>query len=146
MDGTKLSILVVDDEGNIRRSLRSILEGEGFGVLDADTGEKALEMLAAEPIDLSLFDIRLPGMDGLTLLDKARELWRDLPVVVMSGHAELSDAVDAMRRGACDFLEKPFELQRVLASVRNGLSRRSLERKVEALSARERQFSDEMLG
>jgi DNA-binding NtrC family response regulator len=146
MDGTKLSILVVDDEANIRRSLRSTLESEGFGVLDAESAERALEILAAEPVDLALFDIRLPGMDGLTLLDRARELWRDLPVVVMSGHADLSEAVDAMKRGATDFLEKPFELHRVLASVRNGLQRRALERKVEALSARERQFSDEMLG
>jgi DNA-binding NtrC family response regulator len=146
MDGTKLSILVVDDEANIRRSLRSTLEAEGFGVLDAESAEKALEILAAEPVDLALFDIRLPGMDGLTLLDKARELWRDLPVVVMSGHAELAEAVDAMKRGATDFLEKPFDIHRVLASVRNGLQRRALERKVEALSARERQFSDEMLG
>jgi DNA-binding NtrC family response regulator len=146
MDGTKLSILVVDDEANIRRSLRSTLEAEGFAVLDAESAEKALELLAAEPVDLALFDIRLPGMDGLTLLDKARELWRDLPVLVMSGHADLAEAVDAMKRGATDFLEKPFELHRVLASVRNGLQRRALERKVEALSARERQFSDEMLG
>jgi DNA-binding NtrC family response regulator len=146
MDGTKLSILVVDDEVNIRRSLRSTLEAEGFGVLDAESAERALDILAAEPVDLALFDIRLPGMDGLTLLDKARELWRDLPVVVMSGHADLAEAVDAMKRGATDFLEKPFELHRVLASVRNGLQRRALERKVEALSARERQFSDEMLG
>ncbi len=110
MDGTKLSILVVDDEANIRRSLRSTLEAEGFAVLDAESAEKALEVLGAEPVDLALFDIRLPAMDGLALLDRARELWRDLPVVVMSGHADLSEAVDAMKRGACDFLEKPFEL------------------------------------
>jgi DNA-binding NtrC family response regulator len=146
MDGTKLSILVVDDEANIRRSLRNTLEGEGFGVIDAESAERALDVLASEPVDLALFDIRLPGMDGLALLDRARELWRDLPVIVMSGHAELAEAVDAMKRGAFDFLEKPFDLQRVLASVRNGLRAGALERKVGALSARERQFSDEMLG
>ncbi len=71
MDGTKLSILVVDDEANLRRSLRSTLEAEGFAVLDAESAEKALEVLAAEPVDLALFDIRLPGMDGLALLDTA---------------------------------------------------------------------------
>ncbi len=146
MDGTKLSILVVDDEANIRRTLRTALEGEGYGVLDAESAEKALEVLAAEPIDLAILDIRLPGMDGLSLLDKARELWRDLPVIVISGHADLAEAVDAMRRGASDFLEKPFELARVIVSVRNALSRRSLERTVQVLSAKERQFSDEMLG
>src|SRR6266508_164764 len=146
MDGTKQSILVVDDEPNIRRALRMVLEPEGFALLEAESAEKGLEILQAEPVDLAMFDIRLPGMDGLTLLGKARELWRDLPVVVMSGHADTSDIVDAMRRGDTDFIPKPVDRERVLVSVQNALSRRTLEEKVQSLASRERRFADEMLG
>ncbi len=146
MDGTKPAILVVDDEANIRRALRMVLEPEGYAVLEAESAEKALDLLGAEPVDLGVFDIRLPGMDGLSLLSKARELLRDLPVIVISGHADTSDVVDAVKRGATDFFSKPVDRDRVLVSVRNALSRRTLEEKVQALSTRERRFADEMLG
>jgi DNA-binding NtrC family response regulator len=146
MEATKPAILVVDDEPNIRRALRMVLEPEGYGVLEAESAEKGLEVLAAEPVDLGVFDIRLPGMDGLALLSRARELWRDLPVIMVSGHADAADIVDAMKRGAADFIPKPIDRERVLVSVRNALSRRSLEEKVQTLSSRERRFADEMLG
>ncbi len=146
MEPTQPILLVVDDERNIRRTLRMVLETEGYQVLEAESAERALEVLAAEPVDLGIFDIRLPGMDGLTLLSRARELWRDLPVIVISGHADTSDVVDAVKRGAADFFSKPVDRDRVLVSVRNALSRRSLEEKVQSLSALERRFSDEMVG
>jgi DNA-binding NtrC family response regulator len=146
MDPGKQTILVVDDEKNIRRALRMVLEPEGYALLEAESAEAALEILGAEPVDLGVFDIRLPGMDGLSLLSKARELWRDLPVIVISGHADTSDVVDAMKRGATDFFSKPVDRERVLVSVRNALSRRTLEERVQALSSRERRFHDEMLG
>ncbi len=146
MESSKPSLLVVDDEPNIRRALRMVLEPEGYEVMEAESAEKALDVLGVEPVDLGIFDIRLPGMDGLTLLTKARELWRDLPVLVVSGNADAADIVDAMRRGAADFIPKPVDRERVLVSVRNALSRRTLEQKVQALSSRDRQFSDEMLG
>ncbi|ABC80830.1 sigma-54-dependent transcriptional regulator [Anaeromyxobacter dehalogenans] len=146
MDPTKASILVVDDERNIRRTLRMVLEAEGYAVLEAESAEQGLEVLQSEPVDLGVFDIRLPGMDGLALLSRARELWRDLPVIMISGHADTSDVVDAVKRGATDFFSKPVDRDRVLVSVRNALSRRDLEGKVQALSARERRFSDDMLG
>ncbi len=146
MDGTRQVILVVDDEKNIRLMLRRTLEDEGYAVVEAESAEKALEVLAVEPADLGVFDIRLPGMDGLALLSKARELWRELPVIVISGHADKSDVVDAMKRGAVDFLDKPPDRERVLVSVKNALDRRALETKVQTLSARDRRFDDEMLG
>jgi len=146
MDGGKQTVLVVDDEKNIRRTLRMVLEAEGYAVSEAESAEQALDVLKAEPVDLGIFDIRLPGMDGLALLSKARELWRDLPVIVISGHAETPDVVEAMRRGAADFFSKPVDRERVAVSVRNALSRRTLEEKVAVLSARERRYADEMLG
>src|SRR5512134_3308008 len=100
MDASRPVILVVDDEKNIRRMLRSVLESEGYAALEAGSAEEGLKLLEDEPVDLGIFDIRLPGMDGLTLLSRARELWRDLPVVVISGHADTSDVVDAVKRGA----------------------------------------------
>ncbi len=146
MEPSKQTVLVVDDEKNIRRTLRMVLEPEGYAVLEAESAEEAMKVLESEPVDLGLFDIRMPGMDGLTLLQKARELWRDLPVIVISGHADTTDVVDAMKRGATDFFQKPVDRARVVFSVQNALARRSLEGKVQALSARERRFEDEMLG
>jgi two-component system, NtrC family, nitrogen regulation response regulator NtrX len=146
MDPARPTLLIVDDERNIRRTLRMVLEPEGYAILEAETAEEALQRLESEPVDLGIFDVRLPGMDGLTLLSRARELWRDLPVIVVSGHAETPDVVEAMRRGALDFFSKPVDRDRVLVSVKNALARRSLEERVKDLSARERRFGDEMLG
>jgi two-component system, NtrC family, nitrogen regulation response regulator NtrX len=146
MEPGKPTVLVVDDEKNIRRTLRMVLEAEGYAVSEAETAEEALRLLEEGPVDLGVFDVRLPGMDGLGLLSRARELWRDLPVIVISGHAETPDVVEAMRRGALDFFSKPVDRERVLVSVRNALARRSLEERVKDLAARERRFGDEMLG
>jgi len=146
MEPVHQTVLVVDDEKNIRRTLRMVLETEGYLVLEAETAEEALKILEAEPVDLGLFDVRLPGMDGLSLLSRARELWRDLPVIVISGHADTPDVVEAMRRGSFDFFSKPLDRDRVVVSVRNALTHRSLEERVKDLSARERRFGDEMLG
>jgi DNA-binding NtrC family response regulator len=146
MEPTKSTVLVVDDEKNIRRTLRQTLEGAGYSVLEAESAEQALATLQGEPVDLGIFDIRLPAMDGLTLLAKAREFVRDLPVIVISGHADTDDVVDAMKRGAIDFFPKPVDRDRVLVSVRNALARRTLEERVQSLSSHERRFSDDMLG
>ena len=142
----KQTVLVVDDEKNIRKTLRMVLESEGYAVAEAESAEQALEILRSEPVDLGIFDIRLPGMDGLMLLARARELWRDLPVIVISGHADTPDVVEAMRHGAADFLAKPIDRERVAVSLRNALSRRSLAERVAALSAQAHRFDDEMLG
>ena len=123
MDPGKPAILVVDDEKNIRRTLRMVLEAEGYEVREAESAEEALALVEGEPVDLGIFDVRLPGMDGLQLLQRARELWRDLPVIVISGHADTPDVVEAMRRGAVDFFGKPVDRDRVVVSVKNALAR-----------------------
>jgi two-component system, NtrC family, nitrogen regulation response regulator NtrX len=122
---TAPTVLVVDDEKNIRRTLEMVLSGEGFQVRCAESAEAALRLVDAghEPVDLVLLDLKLPGMDGHACLEKLRaeETTRDLPVVVMSGHASVNDAVKAIKLGASDFIEKPLLRERVLVSVRNAL-------------------------
>ena len=117
-------ILIVDDEKNIRRTLRLVLEAEGFEVLDADSAEAGLEVLARRQVDVLLLDIGLPGMDGITALKSVMEDDPDLPVVMISGHASIKDAVEATQVGAFDFLEKPLDRDRVLVSIRNCVRRR----------------------
>src|SRR5580698_6867926 len=120
------TVLVVDDEKNIRRTLQLVLEGEGYRVLGAETAEQALAVLASPetPVDLVVLDVQLPDMSGLDALAKIRgdEAIRDLPIIVISGHATVHDAVQAIKLGASDFFEKPLERERVLVSVRNVLA------------------------
>ncbi len=122
---TPRTVLVVDDEKNIRRTLQLVLEGEGYRVLGAETAEQALELLASPdtPVDLAIFDVKLPDMSGLDALAKIRqdEAIKDLPIIVISGHATVHDAVSAIKLGASDFFEKPLARERVLVSVRNVL-------------------------
>src|SRR5580658_4843742 len=117
------TILVVDDEKNIRRTLQLVLEGEGYLVLGAETAAQALAILASPetPVDLAILDVKLPDISGLDALAKIRsdEATKDLPIIVISGHATVNDAVQAIKLGASDFFEKPLARERVLVSVRN---------------------------
>jgi two-component system nitrogen regulation response regulator NtrX len=119
------TVLVVDDEKNIRRTLQLVLEGEGYRVLGAETAGQALAILASPdtPVDLAVLDVQLPDMSGLDALAKIRsdEATRDIPIIVISGHATVNDAVQAIKLGASDFFEKPLARERVLVSVRNVL-------------------------
>ncbi|HEV8320388.1 MAG TPA: sigma-54 dependent transcriptional regulator [Myxococcota bacterium] len=144
-EGGPRSILVVDDEKNIRRTLKMVLEGEGYAVQGAESAEAGLASLDEEPADLVMLDVRLPGMDGMEALGRLRLRYPDLPVIMISGHATLSDAVEATRRGAFDFLEKPLDRERVLVAIRNALERRTLAREVGELRARVQQ-REEILG
>ncbi len=110
-------ILIVDDEPNIRRMLSSLLEAEGHSVRTAGEGAGALLALEAEEPDVLLLDLALPGVDGLTVLHTVRERWSELPVVMMSGRATLSDAVRATRIGAFHFLEKPLAPEALLLAL-----------------------------
>ena len=141
------NLLVVDDEPNIRRTIRWVLEPAGYQVTEAGSAEEALKLLEAEPFDLAILDVKLPGLSGLELLDKARELWRDLPVIVMSGHAtDAPDVVDAMRRGATNYFTKPLDSERIKVEVRNALALKSARAEARAGAARGRTYDDEMLG
>jgi two-component system, NtrC family, nitrogen regulation response regulator NtrX len=119
------TVLVVDDEKNIRRTLQLVLEGEGYRFLGAETATQALAILASPetPVDLAILDVKLPDISGLEALAKIRgdEATRDLPIIVISGHATVNDAVQAIKLGASDFFEKPLARERVLVSVRNVL-------------------------
>ena len=114
----KSRILVVDDEAAIRDSLKMTLEYEGYEFLSAATGQEGLALIERESPDLVLLDVKMPGMDGLEVLDRIRALNDALPVVVVSGHGTISTAVEATKKGAFDFIEKPFASDRVLVSLR----------------------------
>jgi len=120
------TILVTDDERSIRNSLREILEFEKYRVLTAENGEQTLELVKDEAIDLIILDIKMKGMDGIEVLEKVKELKPDLPVIMISGHGTIKIAVEATKIGAFDFIEKPPDLNRLLISVRNAMSRSEL--------------------
>ena len=135
----KARILVIDDEAEIRRSVRMILEYEGYDVQEAASGPEGLALIEREPPDLVFMDIRMPGLDGLEALQKIRQINETLPVVIISGHGTVSTAVEATKLGAFDFIEKPLASERVLVTIRNALDQtrlkdenRSLKRAVEA--------------
>ena len=125
-----MTILIVDDEPGIRRSLGESLTEEGYAVLKAERGEQALELLEnpdSDGIDLVLLDVWLPGIDGLETLQRAKQLRPDLPVVMISGHANIDTALGATKLGAFDFLEKPVDLDRLLLVASNAIKQRRLE-------------------
>ena len=126
-------ILVVDDDAGIRDSLRMILEYEGYEVATSPDGKTALADLDAAPADAVLLDIKMPGMDGLEVLDKIAARESAPPVLMISGHGDIATAVDATRRGAVDFLEKPPQRERILVSIANALSRNRLRAENERL-------------
>ncbi|HOV87629.1 MAG TPA: response regulator, partial [Syntrophobacteraceae bacterium] len=112
----KPRILVVDDEISILNSLRGVLQDEGYLVSTAASGEEALEEVRKELPDLVILDIWMPRMDGLDVLEAMKGLAPSLPVIIISGHANIETAVKATRMGAFDFVEKPLSLERILVS------------------------------
>lgn len=119
-------IFIVDDEEGVRLSLRGVLEDEGYTVSEADSGESALAFLEQNTVDLVFLDIWLPGMDGLEVLKKAKELYPQIPFIMISGHGNVETAVQALRCGAHDFVEKPLSLEKILQSVRLALEMKEL--------------------
>jgi len=117
------SVLVVDDEASIRRTLREILEYEDLYVEEAEDGEEALQRLQEGRYDVVLLDIKMPKRDGMEVLEILADSMPELPVVMISGHADIKTAVDATKLGAFDFIEKPPDLNRLLVTIRNAIDR-----------------------
>ncbi|MDR2892047.1 MAG: sigma-54 dependent transcriptional regulator [Deltaproteobacteria bacterium] len=133
MSGKKGKILIIDDEEGIRFSLRGILEDEGYQALEAESGESGLAVLENEEIDLVFLDIWLPGIDGQQVLETIKTARPQLPVLMISGHATVEHAVQAIKSGAHDFIEKPLSLDKVLISTARALEFRELQRENLAL-------------
>src|SRR5439155_8483889 len=125
-------ILIVDDEQSIRSTLAKILEDEGHRAALADSGEEALAQFARDEFDLIVLDLWLPGVDGMTVLERLRSAGAP-PVIVISGHGNIDTAVRATRLGAYDFLEKPLSLERVILTINHALSDRKLRDQVRDL-------------
>ena len=125
-------ILVIDDERAIRRALREILEFEEFEVDEAEDGKEGLEKAIAESYDMIFCDIKMPKMDGMEVLEELTKANVDSPVIMISGHGNIDTAVQAIKKGAFDFIEKPLDLNRILVTMRNAKDRTVLveERKV----------------
>jgi two-component system nitrogen regulation response regulator NtrX len=119
-------ILLIDDEKSIRRSLREILEFEKYKVDEAEDGAAGLSLAMSGNYDLVLCDIKMPKMDGLELLSKFNEHQLESPIVMMSGHGSIETAVEAVKKGAYDFLSKPIDLNRLLVTVRNAIEKKDL--------------------
>ena len=123
------AILVVDDDPGLRESFRLILEDE-YEVLDVPDGAQALDIVRSCQVDLVLLDIRLPGMDGLEVLERIKALDEQLDVILVTAIKTVRTAVSAMKLGALDYLTKPFDEEEVLAVIRRALEKRALEREV----------------
>jgi two-component system nitrogen regulation response regulator NtrX len=116
-------VLIIDDEKSIRNALRDILEYEKMQVEEANTGTEGLQKLEKEKYDLVLCDIKMPGIDGIEVLEKINEQGYSSPVVMISGHGTIETAVEAVKKGAFDFIAKPLDLNRLLVTVRNALDK-----------------------
>lgn len=121
-------ILIIDDEQDIRTSLRGILEDEGHHIQEADSGESGLVLLEQSDPDLCFLDIWLPGMDGMQVLDQIREKYPQIPMIMISGHGNIETAVTAIKKGAFDFIEKPLSLEKVLVTTAKAMEFRELRR------------------
>ncbi|MGE3174726.1 MAG: sigma-54-dependent transcriptional regulator [Planctomycetota bacterium] len=134
-DAAAATILIVDDQRAVREELAFALGYEGFATIEAADGEAGLRAAADPAVTAVLLDVKMPGLDGLEVLPKLKELRPDLPVVMISGHGDIDTAVLAVKRGAYDFLQKPFGTDRVLVSIHNALAQSRLVRENRELKA-----------
>ena len=121
-----MKVLIIDDERAIRRALKEILEYENCQVLEAENGKEGLEMIRSNSLDVIFCDIKMPLVDGMELLEQVQLEGNEVPIVMISGHGTLETAVQAIKIGAFDFIEKPLDLNRILVILRNVKDRNQL--------------------
>ena len=120
------SILIIDDERAIRKTLTEILSYEGYKIDEASDGEEGLKKFSEKIYDVVLCDIKMPKMDGIEFLEKSKDVNPDVPVIMISGHGNVDTAVEAVKKGAFDYISKPPDLNRLLITLRNALDKQSL--------------------
>ena len=139
-----MKVLIVDDERAIRNSLGEILCDEGYEVDTAEDGAAALQKVEKEKFDVIFCDIKMPGMDGVELLGRLTEMGIDAAVVMISGHADIDTAVECIKKGAFDFVQKPLDLNRILITIKNATDKVSLTTQNKAL--KKKVYGAEMIG
>jgi DNA-binding NtrC family response regulator len=127
------SILIIDDEKAIRKTLSEILRYEGYKIDEAADGEEGLRKFSNTAYDLVLCDVKMPKMDGIEFLEKSKAIHPDVPIIVISGHGNIETAVEAVKKGAFDFISKPPDLNRLLITLRNALDKQTLVRETKLL-------------
>ena len=120
------TILIIDDEKSIRKTLTEILSYEGYKIDEAVDGEEGLKKFKEKTYDLVLCDVKMPKVDGIEFLEKAKQINADIPIIVISGHGNIDTAVEAVKKGAYDYIAKPPDLNRMLITLRNALDKNSL--------------------
>lgn len=139
-----MKILVIDDERSIRNSLKEILVDEGFDVDVAEDGAQGCSMVEKERYNIIFCDIKMPGMDGLEVLDKLNEMGVDSAVVMISGHGDIATAVECIKKGAFDFIAKPLDLNRILITIKNATEKVSLVKETRIL--KKKVYGQAMIG
>ena len=120
------NILIIDDEKAIRKTLSEILSYEGYKIEEAADGEDGLKKLREKEFDVVLCDIKMPKVDGIEFLEKSKEINADIPIIMISGHGTIETAVEAVKKGAYDYISKPPDLNRLLITIRNAMDRNQL--------------------
>ena len=139
-----MKILIIDDERSIRNSLGEILSDEGYDVDVAEDGTVGCEMVQKEKYNVIFCDIKMPGMDGLEVLDRLNEMGVDSAVVMISGHGDIDTAVECIKKGAFDFISKPLDLNRILITIKNATEKVSLVKETRIL--KKKVYGQPMIG
>ena len=139
-----MKILIIDDERSIRNSLKEILADEGYDVEVAENGMQGCEMADKEKYSVIFCDIKMPGMDGMEVLDRFTEMGIDSAVVMISGHGDIDTAVECIKKGAFDFIQKPLDLNRILITIKNATEKVSLVKETKIL--KKKVYGQEIVG